>query len=86
MNNLPSRERVSEAITFAHITDVDGDCMQDVAQAYVEGRLVDRDTFNYLAAAAEAGWHINVNLYPDSSSHITDAAIAIVDAAIGDTG
>lgn len=41
-DQLPSRERVAEAITFAHITESDGDLLQDIAQAYTEGRLVDR--------------------------------------------
>ena len=42
MSDLPSREEISEALTFAHITDSDGDHLIDIAQAYVEGRLVDR--------------------------------------------
>ena len=40
---LPSRETIGEAVTFAHITDSDGDHLCDIAQAYVEGRLVDRE-------------------------------------------
>ncbi|KKL00980.1 hypothetical protein LCGC14_2627620 [marine sediment metagenome] len=42
MSDLPSREEISEALTFAHITDSDGDHLIDIAQAYVEGQLVDR--------------------------------------------
>ena len=42
MNDLPSRERIAEAVTFAHITDSDGDLLQHIGTAYVEGRLVDR--------------------------------------------
>ena len=53
MSDLPSREEISEALTFAHITDSDGDHLSDIAQAYVEGRLVDREAINIEAAAAE---------------------------------
>ena len=42
MSDLPSRERIAEAVTFAHITDSDGDLLQDIGTAYVEGRVVDR--------------------------------------------
>ena len=41
---LPSREEISEALTFVHITDNDGDRLCDIAQAYVEGRLEERES------------------------------------------
>ena len=60
---LPSREKISEAVTFAHITDSDGDHLIDIAQAYVEGRLVDREALETVWLCIEKstdsiGWRV----------------------------
>ena len=86
MSDLPSRERIAEAVTFAHITDSDGDLLQDIGSAYAEGRLVDRETFDWEAANEEAtrwaAYLAGEIPYPFGSN---PASEAIVDAAIGDT-
>ena len=44
MSDLPSRDAVAEALTFAPLTDVAADPIYDIARAYVHGgRLVDRE-------------------------------------------
>lgn len=51
MSDLPSRDAVAEALTFAPLTDAGADPIYDIARAYVHGgRLVDREAIDYEAA------------------------------------
>lgn len=89
MSDLPSREQVAEAVTFAHITDADGDLLQDIANAYVEGRLVDREAIDQerieeILDELCRDWYDMV--IREGKTYDFGAAIRALAAAIGDTG
>ena len=86
--NLSSRERIVEAMGYAHITDSDGELLLRVADAYISGRLVDREAIDYEAAARELVRQIvlpaNAERYVRQEAPVI-VANSVVDAAIGDT-
>ena len=75
---LPSRERISEAVTFAHITDSDGDHLIDIAEAYMSGRLVDRDIIDREGARATAADVLHCDVSTPEIDLILDAALVDV--------
>lgn len=78
MSELPSRDAVAEALTFAPLTDAAADPIYDIARAYVHGgRLVDREAIDYEAGQRESdmgGW-LDDFLPIDQIRSIVDAAI-----------
>ncbi len=77
--SLPSRETIGEAVTFAHITDSDGDHLIDIAQAYVEGRLVDREAIDREGARATAADVLHCDVSTPEIDLILDAAFVVID-------
>ncbi len=77
MSDLPSRERVAEAITFAHITDSDGDLLVDIAQAFTDGRLVDREAMTpmFRQGGLSGAWYPETDGDPPDGWLLVDAAI-----------
>ena len=74
---LPSREEISEALTFAHITDSDGDHLSDIAQAYVEGQLVDRGAIDREGARVTAADVLHCDVSTPEITLILDAAFGL---------
>ena len=89
-DQLPSRDAVDEALTFAPLTDIAEDSIFDIARAYVSGRLFDREAIDRRAAivAVAEGISDHISRADDWTEWETEATALVelaLAAAIGDT-